>query len=163
VPPRDGQTAEIPALSLEIEGGIPGLTHDELRARLLPEMAAGGLKVTGPEVKYQIGQAKNLILWTFRPRPSAAGTVRYLGPGRDGAIVPPILSRPIAIDAHLVIAGLQVDAAKATVSITGCGSADAAWSPAVSGIVRKFVRDIQTKPGRHVADDALLRDEVVVP
>jgi hypothetical protein len=59
--------------------------------------------------------------------------------------VPPTLSRPIEIDARLVITGLQVDIAQRTVSITGCGSADAVWLPVVSGIVRQFVHDVQTK------------------
>ena len=129
-------------LTVEIDGGIAQLTRNELRGRLMREMAADGVVAMDCRSDNPPAAADR-IEWSFRPLPSAAGAVRYLGPGSTGTITPPSLSRPIAIEARLVIGGRMMDAVQATASVNGLVSPDATLNPIFSTTARRFAQDIQ--------------------
>jgi hypothetical protein len=130
-------------LTVEIDGGIAPLTRDELRGRLERELAADGVAAMDCRSDEPPTPAEDRIEWSFRPLPSAAGAVRYLGPGSTGTITPPSLSRPIAIEARLVIGGRMMDAVQATASVNGLVSPDATLNPIFSTTARRFAQDIQ--------------------
>jgi len=130
-------------LTVEIDGGIAGLTRDELRGHLMREMAADGVVAMDCRSDNRPTRTADRIEWSFRSLPSAAGTVRYLGPGSTGTITPPSLSRPIAIEARLVIGGLLMDAVQDRASVNGFVSTNATLNPFFSAVARRFAHDIQ--------------------
>jgi hypothetical protein len=131
-------------LTLQIDGGVPGLTRDQLRSQLLRKMAADGLGAAACDVGAGLGASAGRIVWSLRSLPRAAGTVRYQGPGSSGAVIPATISRHLDIEAHLTIHGIESCAAGGMASVNGY-DAGATIDPVLSEIVRRLVNDLQNK------------------
>ncbi len=83
----------------------------------------------------------NRVIWTFQILPDAAGTVRYIGPGNSGWIVPPGIRRKVLIEALLIrdhrTRGTMTD----EIWTKGCGPNDAELDPLVSHVLERLTSD----------------------
>jgi hypothetical protein len=145
------QTIEV---EVETRGSLPGYSQHELRAYISRRMTA---LATAPwhfepanlvEPAILQSQHPNRVIWTFRILPDAAGKIRYLGPGSTGTIVPPGISREVAIDVLLIRDHVPLRSITDEVSVKGYGPSDANLDPVVSRVLERLTSDAPFVPDR---------------
>ena len=139
--PIDIQSSQTIDVEVETRGSVPGYSEQELRAYISRRMTALAtapwhFEPASPQSRYP-----NRVIWTFRILPDAAGTVRYLGPGSTGTIVPPSIPRKVAIDVLPIRDHVPLHSVAGEVSINGYGQSDANLDPVVSRVLERLTSD----------------------
>lgn len=138
------------AIDVEVEtrGSLPGYSKDELRAYVSRRMKALANAPWRFEPAILQSQRPNRVIWTFRILPDASGTIRYLGPGSTGTIVPPSIPRKVAIEVLLIRDHVPLRSVTGEASINGYGPNDASLDPVVSRVLDRLTSDAPLAPDR---------------
>jgi hypothetical protein len=139
-------------VEVETRGSLPGYPKQELQtyvSRRMTALAASPwqFEPANPlEPAILQSQRPNRVIWTFRILPDAAGTVRYLGPGSTGVIVPPCIRRKVAIEVLLIRDHLPRETITGEVSTKGCGPNEADLDPVISRVLERLTSDDAIAP-----------------
>jgi len=129
------------AVSVEVEGSLPGFTADQLSAYVSQQMTDAHLTAWrfAPATQPQSGdEPPNRVVWHFKILPFAGGTVRYIGPALSKARDLFGVGRPVGIDAKIYLNGQYQSTSFDQATIKG-GANDPGLSSAIKKVMNSIV------------------------